>query len=66
MRKKFYWLTIGLLWTAMLLHGCGDPVPAGWIEQDGITYYYLEDGTPAQVFHNPQHPRLQDFLKKVL
>ena len=47
MRKKFYWLTIGLLWTAMLLHGCGDPVPAGWIEQDGITYYYLEDGTPA-------------------
>ena len=26
----------------------------------------LEDGTPAQVFHNPQHPRLQDFLKKVL
>lgn len=26
----------------------------------------LEDGTPAQVFHNPKHPRLQDFLKKVL
>ena len=26
----------------------------------------LEDGTPDQVFHNPQHPRLQDFLKKVL
>ena len=26
----------------------------------------LEDGTPEQVFHNPQHPRLQDFLKKVL
>ena len=25
----------------------------------------LEDGTPEQVFHNPQHPRLQDFLKKV-
>ena len=26
----------------------------------------LEQGTPAQVFHNPTHPRLQDFLKKVL
>ena len=26
----------------------------------------LEDGTPEQVFHNPQHPRLQDFLRKVL
>ena len=26
----------------------------------------LEDGTPEQIFHNPQHPRLQDFLKKVL
>ena len=26
----------------------------------------LEDGTPEQVFHDPQHPRLQDFLKKVL
>ena len=26
----------------------------------------LEQGPPAQVFHNPQHPRLQEFLKKVL
>ena len=26
----------------------------------------LEDGAPAQIFHNPKHPRLQDFLKKVL
>ena len=26
----------------------------------------LEDGTPADIFHNPKHPRLQDFLKKVL
>ena len=26
----------------------------------------LEQGPPQQVFHNPQHPRLQDFLKKVL
>ena len=26
----------------------------------------LEDGTPEQVFHNPQHPRLQDYQKKVL
>jgi len=26
----------------------------------------LEQGPPAEVFHNPKHPRLQDFLKKVL
>ena len=26
----------------------------------------LEEGTPEQVFDNPQHPRLQDFLRKVL
>ena len=26
----------------------------------------LEDGAPEQVFHNPRHPRLQEFLKKVL
>ena len=26
----------------------------------------LEEGTPEQVFHDPRHPRLQDFLKKVL
>ena len=26
----------------------------------------LEQGTPEEVFHNPKHPRLQDFLKKVL
>ena len=26
----------------------------------------LEQGPPAQIFHDPQHPRLQDFLKKVL
>ena len=26
----------------------------------------LEQGPPSQVFHNPQHPRLQEFLKKVL
>ena len=26
----------------------------------------LEDGTPVDIFHNPKHPRLQDFLKKVL
>ena len=25
-----------------------------------------EQGPPAQIFHNPTHPRLQDFLKKVL
>ncbi len=26
----------------------------------------LEQGTPAELFGNPQHPRLQDFLSKVL
>ena len=26
----------------------------------------LEEGTPQQIFENPQHPRLQDFLRKVL
>ena len=26
----------------------------------------LEDGTPEEIFHNPKHPRLQEFLKKVL
>ena len=27
---------------------------------------FLEDGTPDQIFDNPQHPRLKDFLDKVL
>ena len=26
----------------------------------------VEEGTPEQIFGNPSHPRLQDFLKKVL
>ena len=26
----------------------------------------LEEGAPAELFGNPQHPRLQDFLSKVL
>ena len=26
----------------------------------------LEEGTPQEIFGNPQHPRLQDFLSKVL
>ena len=26
----------------------------------------LEQGPPAEVFHNPKHPRLQEFLRKVL
>ena len=26
----------------------------------------LEEGTPSQIFDHPQHPRLQDFLSKVL
>ena len=27
---------------------------------------FIEDGTPEQIFDNPQHPRLKDFLEKVL
>jgi len=27
---------------------------------------FLEDGKPYQIFDNPQHPRLKDFLDKVL
>ena len=27
---------------------------------------FLEDGEPDQIFDNPQHPRLKDFLDKVL
>ncbi|MGT2948105.1 amino acid ABC transporter ATP-binding protein [Streptococcus devriesei] len=27
---------------------------------------FLEDGTPEQIFDHPQHPRLKDFLDKVL
>lgn len=30
---------------------------------DGVV---LEEGTPAEIFENPQNPRLQDFLAKVL
>ena len=26
----------------------------------------VEQGTPAEIFSNPKHPRLQDFLSKVL
>ena len=26
----------------------------------------LEEGTPEDIFEHPQHPRLQDFLSKVL
>ena len=26
----------------------------------------LEEGTPEEIFTNPKHPRLQDFLSKVL
>ena len=26
----------------------------------------LEENTPQELFGNPQHPRLQDFLRKVL
>lgn len=27
---------------------------------------FLEDGSPEEIFDNPQHPRLKDFLNKVL
>ena len=26
----------------------------------------VEVGTPAEIFDNPQHPRLKDFLAKIL
>ena len=26
----------------------------------------IEEGTPEQIFQNPQNPRTQDFLRKVL
>ena len=26
----------------------------------------IEDGTPAEVFEHPKHPRLQQFLNKIL
>lgn len=47
MRKKIFPLLISLLCTAGLLQGCGSQVQTGWVEQEGITYYYLEDGTAA-------------------
>ena len=28
--------------------------------------HVLEEGAPSQLFHNPTHPRLQEFLRKVL
>jgi len=28
--------------------------------------YIVEEGTPEEVFSNPQHPRTKDFLNKVL
>ena len=28
--------------------------------------YIVEEGTPAEVFGNPRHPRTRDFLNKVL
>ena len=28
--------------------------------------YNVEEGTPTEVFGNPQNPRTQDFLNKVL
>ena len=31
-----------------------------------VTHEMLEEGTPEEIFEHPQHPRLQDFLSKVL
>ena len=28
--------------------------------------HILEEGTPTEIFENPQHPRLREFLSKVL
>ena len=47
MRKKFLSVLVGLICAAGLLSSCGASVQTGWVEQDGHTYYYLEDGSAA-------------------
>ena len=47
MRRKFFSVLLGALFFALVLCSCASPVQTGWIEQEGITYYYLEDGTAA-------------------
>ena len=45
MRKsKIGVLSAALLWV-LIMAGCSEPT--GWIEENGKTYYYLEDGTAA-------------------
>ena len=45
MRKsKIGVLSAALLWV-LIMAGCNEPT--GWIEENGKTYYYLEDGTAA-------------------
>ena len=44
MKKRVILLLTALLWAALL---CGCGTKSGWLEKDGRTYYYLEDGTAA-------------------
>ena len=45
MKKERFFVGLCLL-LLFVCCGCGS-VLTGWVEQDGITYYYLEDGTAA-------------------
>ena len=47
MRKKFISVLVGLICAAGLFCSCAEPIQTGWIEQEGHTYYYLEDGSAA-------------------
>ena len=44
MKKRVFFVLAALI-TALVLYGCGKQT--GWVEEDGRTYYYLEDGTAA-------------------
>ena len=45
MKKRVLFSLVLLLFSAACLWGCGKHT--GWVEADGRTYYYLEDGTAA-------------------
>ena len=45
MAKRKVWIPAALLLGALVLAGCDRPT--GWAEENGSTYYYLEDGTAA-------------------
>ena len=46
MKKRMVWLFAVLLMIFPVLTGCGSTV-SGWVEENGNTYYHLEDGSPA-------------------